>query len=176
MLKSIKWNDNNNNYIPVTTATIYACFILSHRIRFCSFDGNTRPLQSSILHNDFYSSVIYFAGAGFFSPSYTQKAHVSFLNKTQHTVDVLRFLNFAESDTVQRCQPAKKTKQNKKREKKNVAGEEITLFCVSPSQHQHIICPLEPITFFFSQHHVPEVKHHWAITGHNLHQCDKQQL
>lgn len=95
MLKSKKWNDNNNNYIPVTTATIYACFILSHRIRFCSFDGNTRPLQSSILRNDFYSSVIYFAGAGFFSPSYTQKAHVSFLNKIQHTVDVLRFLNFA---------------------------------------------------------------------------------
>lgn len=29
------------------------------------------------------------------------------------------------------------------------AGEKITLFCVPPSWHQHIVCPLEPITIFF---------------------------
>lgn len=30
MLKSKKWNDNNNNYIPVTTATIYMLVLYYH--------------------------------------------------------------------------------------------------------------------------------------------------
>lgn len=33
--------------------------------------------------------------------------------------------------------------------RKTRAGEKITLFCVSPSWHQHVVCPLEPITILF---------------------------
>lgn len=172
MLKSKKWNDNNNNYIPVTTATIYACFILSHRIRFCSFDGNTRPLQSSILHNDFYSSVIYFAGAGFFSPSYTQKAHVSFLNKTQHTVDVLRFLNFASiymksrkrHSTAMSAGEKNKTKQKKGKEKRSWRGNN-PLLCFSLTAPTHHM-PFGANYIFFLPTSCPwskaSLSNHWA--------------
>lgn len=33
--------------------------------------------------------------------------------------------------------------------RKAIAAEKITLFCVPPSWHQRIVCPLEPITLFF---------------------------
>lgn len=61
--------------------------------------------------------------------------------------------------------------------RKTIAGEKITLFCVAPSWHQHIVALWSQLQFFFFlQRHVPEGKHHWAITGHNLHHSDEQQL